>query len=205
MTDTPPSTALERLPATEDAEVQRWARLGMWLAAAEQPDPSPRDLGAAAALRLALASEMGLPLRAASELSIIRGRLVISALLMRGLAQREGYRVVPLERSDTTCTAAVLDPVGREMGRTTFTIEDAKRAGLVRSGGNWQTWPGRMLWARASSLAIRDYLPHIALGLLTTEEASAITGEVIDVEPEPPEAEPAPEVVEPAQTERAEA
>ena len=48
-----------------------------------------------------------------------------------------------------------------------------------------------MLWARASAWAVKDYLPDVSLGLVTTDEAAEIAGEIVaeTEEPEPP-AEP---------------
>jgi hypothetical protein len=173
------------VPARDDPEIQRIARLGQWLAAAEQPDPTPQEQGAAAALRLWLAQELGLPLRAASELSIVRGRLVVSVQLLRALARQAGYRVERIELTDDSCTAAVIrDHDGRELGRSTFTIEDAQRANLIKPRGGWETYPQRMLWARAAGWAIKDTIPEVALGLVLHEEADEIRGGYADVEGE---------------------
>lgn len=162
-----------RHPAPYDPELARMARLGLWLAASEKPDPDAKDKGAAAALRLMLARELGLPLRAASELAIIRGRLVISSQLLRALAHREGYRVVRVAGDAESCTAAVLDRDGQELGRATYTREQARAAGLVKQGGAWTMYPERMLWARAAAWAIRDTIPEVALGLVAHEGIAA--------------------------------
>jgi hypothetical protein len=204
------------VPARDDAQIQRIARLGQWLAASEQPDPTPQEQGAAAALRLWLAQELGLPLRAASELSIVRGRLVVSVQLLRALARQAGYRVERVELTDALCTAAVIrEADGAELGRSTFTMEDAERANLIKPRGGWETYPQRMLWARAAGWAIKDTIPEVALGLVLHEEADEIRGGygVIDAEAIPvdelqdeetPEATDEPEPGEPEQPEQPE-
>lgn len=163
-----------RLPAvrSSDYTLQEIARLGQWLAAAESESKDPAAIGAAAALRLALARELGLPLTAASELSMIKGRLTLGATLLRALAVERGYRVKRIEGDDESCTAAVVEiDTGEEVGRSTFTIEQAKRRGLIKDRGNWQTMPERMLWARATTEALRDYAPEVMVGLTAAEEA----------------------------------
>lgn len=72
----------------------------------------------------------------------------------------------------------------------TFTLADAKRMGLLdKPGKAWHNNPAEMLFARASSKAIRVYIPHVALGVMTLEEADdhvdgheVLAGEVVDDE-----------------------
>jgi hypothetical protein len=178
-----------RLPAVRrPSDLQDIARMGQWLAAAESESQHPDALGAAAALRLAFARELGLPLTAAAELSVIRGRLFLGALLLRALAERAGFRVVRVEGDDSSCTAAVLDAGGEELGRSTYTIERAQRAGLIKDRGGWVKNPDRMLWARAATEAIRDYAPEVAVGLGVIEELDEYGVE--DEQPPPPASEP---------------
>ena len=62
------------------------------------------------------------------------------------------------------------------VGRATFTIDDAKAAGLIRPGSAWQSHPARMLWARASKNAIVDFAPQVALGINLIDELQEFTG-----------------------------
>src|SRR5262249_50596029 len=147
-----------------------------------------------AALRLYYARELGLPPMAAAELSVIKGRLFVQAKLLRALAAQHGYRVTRVDSTDATCTA-VLEKEGREIGRSTFTMQDAKRANLARERSAWTTPPARMLWARASKYVLDDYAPEVTLGLGTDDELAeildepAIEGEA--VEESPTESQPA--------------
>src|SRR5262245_7325832 len=177
-------TTLEVRPAAQ-LELDQFARLGMWLAAAESGQSSPEAKGAAAALRIYYAVQLGLPPLAAAELSVIKGRVFVGAKLLRALAARAGLRVVRVYSTHEKCTAAVVDRVtGEELGRTDYTIEDAKKAGLIRGGSAWETHPARMLWARASKYALDDYAPEVTLGIWTAEEGDEIAGQptVIDAE-----------------------
>ena len=63
---------------------------------------------------------------------------------------------------------------GTESITSTFTIEDAKRAGLFPKKDNWRMYPQRMLKARAISYAVNDLFPDIVFGMLSSEEAQDI-------------------------------
>jgi len=164
--------------------------LGWWLALAETGADTKEALGAAAALRFYFVRELGLPPLAAAEVSVIKGKLFVQSKLLRALAARAGYRVVRTRDSnDDSCTAVVIDERGVEVGRSTFTMADAKRAGLVRDRSAWVTHPGRMLWARAAKFAIDDYAPEVSLGLMTDDERAEILDQpfiddVVDPSPE---------------------
>jgi hypothetical protein len=77
-----------------------------------------------------------------------------------------------------TCTA-ILKRDGRVVGESTFTLDDAVAAGLGQKK-NYQTYPARMLWARASTNVIRDWAPSVAVGLVTEEEVDAEQPDAID-------------------------
>src|SRR5215471_10647665 len=182
----PPAPSTEIAMRPRDPELDRFARLGTWLALSEGGDSSPKALGAAAALRMFYAQELGLPPMAASELSVIHGKLFVQAKLLRALAARAGYRVRRVHSDESTCTAVLeIADTGREIGRSTFTIEQAKTAGLIRDRSAWQTHPARMLWARASKYVLDDYAPEVTLGLATQEDELA---EVTDTPAPPPPA-----------------
>jgi len=156
-------------------ELDRYVRLGRMLALSESKATSPDARAASGALRFYYAEALGLPPMAAAELNVIDGKLVVSALLLRALAEQRGYIVERDPSSDETACTAILSkrttmPGGDvELGRSTFTIEQAKQAGLAGKT-NWRTYPDRMLWARASTNVIRDYAAAVAVGIVTSEE-----------------------------------
>lgn len=169
------------------------ARLGMWLAAAESNSNDPKAKGMAAALRIEYARLLDLPPHAAQEIHVIKGNLTLSAKLCRALAHNHGLRVTKVEETATSCTAAVIDArTGKELGRYTYTLEMAKKAGL--SGDNWTKIPDRMMWARASKRVLDDFAPWVTTGIASSEEMEeafpdepqpfnsdeVLTGEVID-------------------------
>ncbi len=50
-----------------------------------------------------------------------------------------------------------------------FTMDDAKRAGLLGKDGPWHTYPRRMLQMRARSQALKDVFPDALSGIAITE------------------------------------
>lgn len=59
---------------------------------------------------------------------------------------------------------------GEEPLRRTFSMDDAKKAGLLGKAGPWQNYPKRMLLMRARAFALRDCFPDILKGLRVVEE-----------------------------------
>lgn len=151
-----------------NTDLDNSARLGMWLAAAESNSNDPKARGMAAALRIEYARLLGLPPHAAQEIHLVKGNLTLSAKLCRALAHQHGLRVVRLDEKADSVTAAVVNDNGVELGRTTYTLAQAKKAGL--SGTNWSNNPDRMLWARASKRALDDHAPWVTVGVVTEEE-----------------------------------
>lgn len=167
-----------------DTDLDRMARLGLWFAAASGGSSEPKAQGMAAALKIAWAESLGLASYGASEVHLIKTKsgatLTLSAKAFRALAWKHGIRVLPENGSREACTAVVVDRSGKELGRTTWTIEMARERGLLsRPGENWKTMPDRMLWARASKQALDDFAPWVTVGVMSTDEA----WEVVDAEP----------------------
>jgi hypothetical protein len=158
-------------------DLERVGRLGMWLAAAESGSKDPKALGAAAALRIAYAEHLGLPPHAAQDIYIIKGNLSLSSKMCRALAHQHGLRVERHDETADSCTAVLVDEkTGNEIGRTTYTLAQAAKAGL--SGTNWSNAPDRMLWARASKRVLDDFAPWVTVGVATVEEIG--DAEVVD-------------------------
>jgi hypothetical protein len=71
------------------------------------------------------------------------------------------------------------DPVTRS-----FSIEDAKRAGLWQKPGPWKDYPKRMLTMRARAFALRDAFPDVLAGLYLREEFEGVEAETRYAKPE---------------------
>jgi len=107
-------------------------------------------------------------LTAIQTVSFIDGKPIVDATMQRALAKRAGYRVRVIEATDRQATVVVLEG-SDEIGRETFTMQDATRMGLSGKD-NWKKNPRNMLVARATSNAIRWHAPEVLAGIGTEDE-----------------------------------
>lgn len=127
---------------------------------------------AQALVKILAGQEMGFGAFAAmSGIHIIQGRPAIGANLMAAAVKGSGrynYRVT--EMTDKVCTIKFYEH-GEEIGVSSFTVEDAKKAGTK----NLDKFPRNMLFARAMSNGVRWYCPDVFSGspVYTPEELGA--------------------------------
>ena len=115
-----------------------------------------------AVVKIMAGAEMGIsPFAAMSGIHIIQGKPTIGAGLMAARVKGFGkydYRV--LEHTDKVCSIEFGEKVPgglKSLGTSTFTIEDAKKAGTK----NIDRFPKNMLFARAMSNGVKWYTPDI--------------------------------------------
>jgi len=129
--------------------------------------------------------ELGLPAMASlRSIHVVEGRHALSAALMGALILKSGmaeyFRPVTdengtLDADDKHATFETLRKgPGNRPVRFTFTIEEAKAAGLVKEKSGWVKYPKQMLLARAESLLARLVYPDLMAGLYTPEEIAEI-------------------------------
>lgn len=129
-----------------------------------------------AVVKIMAGAEMGIsPFQAMSGIHIIQGKPTIGAGLMASRVKASGkYNYKVLEMTDTNCIIEFYEG-GNPMGMSSFTIEDAKKAGTK----NLERFPRNMLFARAMSNGVRWYCPDIYEGpVYVPEEMEAITEDV---------------------------
>ncbi len=120
---------------------------------------------------------------------VIGGKPSASAALISGLVRRAGHQLrVTGDRDQATATIVRSDDPDFTF-KVTFTIDDARTAGLL-DGPNrqvWKNYPGSMLKARATTQVARDACEEILFGLhYTPEELGAATdadGNIIETQP----------------------
>jgi hypothetical protein len=116
-----------------------------------------------AVVKIMAGAEMGIsPFAAMSGIHIIQGKPTIGAGLMAARVKGFGkydYRV--LEHTDKVCSIEFGTKVPgsdiKSLGISTFTIDDAKKAGTK----NIDRFPKNMLFARAMSNGVKWYTPDI--------------------------------------------
>jgi hypothetical protein len=127
--------------------------------------------------------EVGLgPLQALQNIAVINGRPSIwgdaALALVRGHPDCASVQEGAEGEGDARHGWCEVTRRGEQPQRRTFSIADAKRAGLWGKSGPWTQYPDRMLQLRARGFAIRDVFPDALRGVLTREEAE-------DTPPEP--------------------
>jgi len=124
-----------------------------------------------------MGAEAGLAvMQSVQNIAVINGKPSIYGDAAIGLVRASG---LVAEHSEKPITDKTGNVVGYEVRskRTDgtsiehrFTVEDAKRAGLLSKAGPWKDYPSRMLQMRARSWVIRDLYADVLKGLRIAEE-----------------------------------
>jgi hypothetical protein len=145
--------------------------------------------------------EVGLgPLQALQNIAIINGRPSIwgdaAIALVRGHPDCQSVQEGVEGEGEARQGWCEVTRRGEQPQRRTFSVGDAKRAGLWGKSGPWTQYPDRMLQLRARGFAIRDVFPDALRGVMTREEAEDMPAEPRHVEnlAAAPVAPPAPPV-----------
>lgn len=140
-------------------------RNDLWLAAERLATGGLELKAGAIYARLLIAAELNVgPAAALGSISITKGKPAIAAALQSALVQRSGrWRYEVVECNDEAAELAWFDG-DRQVGESTYTIEQAKRAGLLKKDV-WQQYPGDLLFARAMTRGIRRYCPSVLAGM----------------------------------------
>lgn len=134
---------------------------------------------AQAIVKIQAGQELGIPPFAAmTGIHIISGKPTIGAGLIASTVKGSGkYDFRVLENTDKVCKIEFFQ--GKEsIGISTFTIEDAKKAGTK----NLEKFPRNMLYARAMSNGVKWYCPDVFSGpVYVPEEMQEVQQHVEDV------------------------
>jgi hypothetical protein len=131
---------------------------------------------------LQMGAEVGLtPMASLQNIAVINGRPSLWGDAMLAVCQGSGMFDFESfkedwsgEKEDFGCTCTVRRlPNGAPTTRT-FTVADARKAGLWDKTGPWKTSPRRMLQMRARSFALRDTFSDILRGFHCAEEVMDI-------------------------------
>ena len=134
----------------------------------------PNLNGAQAAFALILhGQEMGVgAMQSLRSFHVIKGKVCASSLFLVALCKADKTGVCEYFRcaqSDEKSATWETRERGAEPMRVAFTIEQARKAGLVGKD-NWRMYPEDMLNARASARLARLVYPQIISGMYATEE-----------------------------------
>lgn len=129
-----------------------------------------KDVGseAQAIAKVMAGNELGLPpVASISGIHIVQGKPVIGANIIAALIDRNPnyhYRVrTKSDKANERCDIEFFKH-SESLGIASFTIEEAKNAGLTGKD-NWNKYPSDMLFARAISRGSRRFVPGIFAGV----------------------------------------
>jgi hypothetical protein len=120
------------------------------------------------------AKEIGIPPMTAISggFNVIQGRIEMAPQLMLMKIRQAGHSVDILEATAERCTLkGKRGDTGQEY-EITFTIEDARRAQLVKKDSNWEKWPDDMCFARATAKMGRRLFTDVIHNAYVTGEIS---------------------------------
>lgn len=128
--------------------------------------------------------ELGLqPMQAMQNIAVINGRpslwgdAVLALVLSHPLCEDviEYYEGDP--KTDDYTAVCIAKRKGREDKKTTFSVADARLAGLLDKAGPWKQYRDRMLQMRARSFCLRDQFADVLKGMPVAEEVMDIPTE----------------------------
>jgi hypothetical protein len=155
------------------------AELSRVIAGTEFVPKDLKDRPAAVGAAILAGRELGIgPMTSLRQLHVINGAPTMSALLMRALVQSHGHRIRVIESTSTRCVMAGRrsdDDANEEPTRVTYSIDDAKQAGIL-ANDNWRKRPRAMLLARATGELCRSTFADVIVGIPYTSEELASEG-----------------------------
>lgn len=141
-------------------------------------------------------AELGLkPLQALQNLAIINGRPALWGDAVIALVRSSPVCEYVIETDDGHTATCKVKRRGEPEQIRTFSVDDAKAAGLSGKQGPWTQYPKRMRQMRARAFALRDVFPDVLRGLPVAEEVMDTPTEkhmgMIEEVPPPPAEWPA--------------
>ena len=140
------------------------------------------------------------PFYSMQNFNIIQGKVTMSAEAIGSkIKSHKRYDYKTIEHDDQHCKIQFIKD-GKHDYVSTFTIADAKRAGLYKADSGWAKYPRAMLFARALTQGGRIVCPEAIKGAITEDEAAneiidGETGEIIDVNAVDIIGPPTPEII----------
>jgi len=116
--------------------------------------------------------ELGLqPMQAMQSIAVIGGRPSLWGDAMLALVKAHPAFEWIKEECDGNVATCTIKRRGEPEVVQSFSLEEAKRAGLTGKQGPWTQYPKRMLQMRARGFALRDAFPDALRGVVSAEEA----------------------------------
>lgn len=146
---------------------------------------------AQALVKVLAGAELGFgPIASMQGVYIVKGKVTLAANLIAAQIQRSKRFRYRVARLDNERCELVFFELGEEIGRSSFTLEDARAANLL-GNATYKQFPRNMLFARALTNGARWFCPEVFNGpIYTPDELGAEVDEDGQVVRLPPPAEP---------------
>ena len=116
-------------------------------------------------------SELGLkPLQALSNIAVVNGRAALWGDAVIALVRSSPLCEYVQESDDGHTATCRAKRRGEPEHVVTFSMDDAKEAGLLGKAGPWTQYKKRMRQMRARAFALRDVFPDVLRGMPVAEE-----------------------------------
>lgn len=146
------------------------------------------------AVAIAMGLELGVsPMQAIQGIAVINGRPCVWGDLMLALCRSHHSCEWISERVEYAPDGSVVAAIcqakrkGGEAQERRFSVDDARRAGLLGKEGPWKSYPARMLAMRARAFCLRDLFADALRGLQSAEEqADVVEGQFVELPQQQP-------------------
>jgi hypothetical protein len=165
---TRPKRAWDLMPASLGDAME----IGKMIADSDFAPKDYRGKPANVVIAIQMGADVGLkPLQALQSIAVVNGKPSIYGDAALALALSSGQIESLKETDDGTAAKCIIKRKGLEPVERTFSMDDAKTAGLLGKAGPWTNYPKRMRQMRARGFALRDAVPDLLMGLGLVEEA----------------------------------
>lgn len=154
-----------------------YLEFGKMVANTEFAPKAMRGKAADCALAAIYGSEIGVtPMAALQNIAVINGKPSVYGDLLLALCMASPLCAYVKEKVDGQGDEMVATCETLRRGYDaptvrTFSMADAKNAGLLQKDGPWKQYTARMLAMRARGFALRDAFPDVLRGVISAEEA----------------------------------
>jgi hypothetical protein len=139
-----------------------------------------------AVVKIQAGIELGFgPVYSMTKIYIVKGKVMVSAEALGALVKRSNRYDYSVKKLDDAECILVFTDTGKEVYTSKFTMEDAKRADLVKGDSGWQKWPRAMLMSKALSQGARIVCPHVISGVYTPADFGVETNSNGEIEQQP--------------------
>lgn len=170
MSDLVPIKAASGLVPTTMAEVMELSEL---MAKSEMVPKIYQNKPGNVVVAILAGHPLGLnPFAACQSFAVINGTPSLFGDALLGIVKGSGLLPSIKESisDDGQVATCYIQRRGEDVVCRTFTMEEAKKAGLLTKQGPWQAYPKRMLQMRARAFALRDVFPDVLRGVGLAEE-----------------------------------